>query len=337
MPRSVFDTEAASLESTTTPSLKRKDSAESVHGKQARKRMYALSSIQRMFSLVQKRADAPPAQVDTGPSMSRTNVAPASANPFARSVQAAKPMNKSKASSLKKPTDSISLPSDTMHSPAPVEQSSHPTLTHVQTPRSVASEPAPEPKHHPPATAASKPTTASTPSTNAKGDVAPPKLSATASKPAARTPTEGAASTTAPEPGPSAKPAAPSKRPAPIEDEEAQSKPLRPAKKYRPISSLPVPPWPTNGYKPITAHKLKPAVLAKVQTTLPASLKKTDRTERRVSAPAAIAKPLEMVSVGLSEKKGKDPVHPRTSKKGGTMGKRGFDWKGWSSARTDLG
>ena len=284
MHTSVFNS-SSSFSSSTTEPLKRKNSTESIQGEQARKRLLALSSIQSMFNMVQKRAEAQPGG-DIGRTAPGTRAASASSNPFARSAQAGRSV--------------VMLTARTKRPRSPTPDGEPPDTSTPSLRSIVSHDKAKAPQT--PLPTSSKPPTSATSSTGSL---------------------------------------IPAKRPAPSVSEASKTESAqapRPAKKLVPISSLPVPPWPTSHLKPITAHRPKPVVLAKIQTTLPVSVEKV---QRRVSAPVPVTKPLEMVPERIEKgQKGKEKADALqrskepaagTGKRRRTSGSRGFDWKGWSA------
>lgn len=154
------------------------------------------------------------------------------------------------------------------------------------------------------------------------------------------------------EPGPSSKPRAdpppsideeymgtkgPSKRPASsaVTLAAADSAPPRPAKKLKPITSLPVPEWPGKPMKRLSQHMvlMPPFPGTQKQTTLPMGSEAAKaRVQRRVSAPTR----LQLAS--SKPKKGADGGTRKPQDKGTEKlvrqpsgGGKGFDWKGWSA------
>ena len=149
------------------------------------------------------------------------------------------------------------------------------------------------------------------------------------------------ASLMSPKTGPSTSKTIPCKRPAPSDILDPPSK--RPPKKEYGILSLPVPIFPEMAWKSLSAHKPKQATLAKVQTSLPATLGKNPKTTlKRGSAPSAATRPLEMVADSATvrreragRKENEDGAGTKrviiSNKKGGQRRESGkFDWKSWS-------
>lgn len=126
---------------------------------------------------------------------------------------------------------------------------------------------------------------------------------------------------------------------------ETPAETLRPSKKLKPITSLPVPDWPNANHKPVSHHAPKPKPpppKAEVQTKLPVSrgcVKPPDKAKekRRESAPIVTTPRLEMVAEAKPQAKtsvGTKGKVDKASSKGGRGKERetkgaGFDWKSW--------
>ncbi|KAI0748086.1 hypothetical protein C8Q80DRAFT_1170076 [Daedaleopsis nitida] len=305
---------------------KRKLADEVAPADQARKRMHALSSIQQMFNIVQKRQESTVQQPGTqGPGGPSTSAAGGrtvmSSNPFARKAPAQKGMlplsatrpvvnRESLTSPLKRPVASSISPPQQRSDPVKV---THPT--------------------------------------------AAPPYSQSASDMHA-----GSSSTGTPGRTSGAKPPQPQSS-ADLEHDGGAGDSPRPAKKLKPIMRLAVPDWPTT-MKPLSAHRLKPhPPLAREKTNRVANVKqaalqmsrdaakaqpeasvksdaKTTKAERRMSAPAGRMVPLSDSNVGGKVNKGKGSSGNPPSKSGKEDGVRrasgsggkGFDWKGWSAS-----
>ncbi|KAH9901346.1 hypothetical protein C8Q73DRAFT_752507 [Cubamyces lactineus] len=335
MPQSVFaDAQRAygpaSETKTDTQQLKRKRSGldETASADQARRRMHALSSLQSMFTMVQKRAENKP--TDDGDGKGSGSVPLGRVNPFARSAQGGSNKSTVQPNKRKAPPES------------PICSSASQSQTREPSVGGSGSSPAVPPRLHRVISSerpakSSKPTkststgqTSSKPSTSASSCANVPEQPAPAPTPVAATSADASLSS-------------------------------RPQKKLKPITSLTVPDWPNAHHKPLSHHNPKPASIAPPakaakQTTLPVvrNGSKSERLatsressgapkeggsrkeQKRVSAPVATTRRLEMSTTasGKSERaegKGEGSTRKASGKakpqpKGG-----GFDWKTWSA------
>ncbi|KAI0670422.1 hypothetical protein C8Q78DRAFT_124412 [Trametes maxima] len=279
-----------------SPPFKRRRIEQTGPADQARRSMHALSSIQSLFSMVQKRTDDATAQLRDSKGKGRVigSGATGRINPFARAVQEGKPKSilgvkrKVSAGPVGKSESESSLDSGSSRSTA------HPTASPAKV--------KPHRRDH----------VTPTKSKPSQGSTATPKPSAT----------EASTSTVASETPP-------------------------PAKKLKPITSLPVPDWPNAHFKPVSEHRPKPApVKARVQTTLPVSRpsKETvkppdgDSERRRVSAPVMVTPRLKSGPAGQPQqsarsKEGKEKSKaPSKGGKGKEVKAGPFDWNKWSTA-----
>ncbi|KAI0637013.1 hypothetical protein C8Q77DRAFT_541098 [Trametes polyzona] len=309
MPESVF----AARPSDSSHTLKRKRSEleemAPAPADQARRRMHALSSIQSLFSMVQKRETRPGGE-KSGASSSVRMVVPGRVNPFARTAQGVKKKQK-RAEPLATTEERCAESSSTRKtSAAPAEAARDVGIARPSRPATTV------PKRP-------------MPQGSTKPSPHPQKALAPAKPPAP--------------PGPDKRPPPPAPAQATTERPAKKLKPIttltvpewphahhKPASHYRP--KLPAAPPPSK---------------ARVQTTLPVSVSKgsdkgkgpeKEKERRRVSAPVMVTSPLEMVAVGKSEqvketaaRSGKAPSSSKGGPKAKTKSTRGFNWKSWGA------
>ncbi|KAI1795913.1 hypothetical protein LXA43DRAFT_694223 [Ganoderma leucocontextum] len=289
MPTSVFASSSTGHRPSPGPSNPpKRRQPENVAPVQARKRMRTITSMQNIFSMVQKRSEsATPASAGKGtdPAAAASSSGPAGrANPFARKQETAKvPLS----TMLKRLDPSARTPTRPLERARPSSErkpQQYPELGPPAKPQAAVSPPVDEEK------------------ANRKGASKRPA-------PPVSAPTAAAAARTTDSASP------------------------RPAKKLKPITTLPVPDWPGKQMKPLSEHKHKlqpPLPKAQKQTTLPATVAARAKPQRRVSAPTRLeltpAKP-EKSSAGKPKSRGAEK-QARKSCGGG----KGFDWKGWSAS-----
>lgn len=313
MPHSVFASGPASS-SESASALKRKRTELDAPADQARRRMHALSGIQSLVNMVQKRQDKDKEPAGRGAAQPRM-VMPGRVNPFARTVQAGK-----------QKTAALSLPVKRKASGPPTEPDAVSAGSSSSLPAGPSSA-GPSGTRLPPAHASAAPEKARSSGASHKPQAAPSDRISGSS-------TSSTGSGTA----------------CPTEQSTSSDTP-RPPKKLKPITSLTVPEWPNASHKPVSHHasKLKPPPpKPQVQTTLPASkvaagaakpsldrAKQIQKEKRRVSAPVVSTPRLEMVvsesnqSAKPAATKGKADV--KALGKGKEKRGAAFDWKSWGA------
>ncbi|KAI0780979.1 hypothetical protein BD413DRAFT_17265 [Trametes elegans] len=299
---------------------------------QARRRMHALSSIQSMLSLVQKRADKP-ADGDVRQVSGARVTMPGRVNPFARAAQAGRTGVKRKIA-------------ETSLEEGPLQSTPASTLS-AKTPDSM---PELSPAAGGSTTRLARPT--ATP-------LAPPAKPAQSQRKPRSPPRPQARPPSRPQPGPSSSSALSGRQSdgtAPSTSaSERKPKAPRPPKKLKPITTLRVPDWPIE-FRPLSHYKPKPPPAPprkpSVQTTLPVSRgparvavapgsasksppDKEAKEKRRVSAPVVLTRRINMV-VETPGKGGTGQVETGASNTGKRVkGKErkgeGFDWKKWGT------
>ena len=284
-----------SSSNTTQPPPKRRQPADVAPADQARKRMHAITSMQSIFSMVQKHSVTTAGKGKGRGTEKEQAVTPSSepaarANPFAR-----KPHEVAKvplSTVLKRLQPSASAPS-----PAPVVD-----RTWLPVER--------RPPQHPKPGPSTKLQAEDRPTPNVQEQAGRNSMNKRPASPHLAGPSATAGT-------------------AQVTDLVLP----RPAKKLKPISKLPVPEWPDKPMKPLSEHKKKlqpPPSKAQKQTTLPAA---SSKMQRRVSAPMRLelapARPKKGVKSGigkLNSKGAEKQVHESESDR------KGFDWKGWSAS-----
>ncbi|PIL23964.1 hypothetical protein GSI_13715 [Ganoderma sinense ZZ0214-1] len=289
MPMSVFESSSTAGRpsfNAIQPPPKRRQPADVAPADQARKRMRAITSMESIFSMVQKRSESATSATGKGKQTERVAAGPAGrGNPFARKQGAAKvPLS----SVLKRLQPSVPAPPHAVKqaqtSSSGSKQRQSPKLGPSTKPQGSSRQPVDQEK------------------VNANGVTK-------------RAPLANPSATT-----------------GPTQTVESDA-PLGPAKKLKPITTLPVPDWPGKPMKPLSEHKKRlqpPPPKAQKQTTLPAT---STKLQRRVSAPMRLnmtpAKPEKGVNNGTCKLKSKDmEKQARQSGSGGNE----FDWKGWSAS-----